>query len=176
MYYSDILYNLHHIYNGQLILQKCNYLYESVDKPLIFTLIKMQENGVLVSKDELKKLSQEFLIVAKETEEKIFNIAGENFNLSSPKQIGEILFTKLQIKGKKNKSGSWKTGASFLEELAEEGIEIAKLLLVHRQVTKLVNTYTEPLVNKINSTTGRIHSTFLQCNVTTSSLSSIEPN
>ena len=176
VYYTDIIYNLHHIYQKQLVLQKCSYLYESVDKPLIFTLIKMQENGVLVSKDELKKLSQEFLVVAKDTEEKIFSIAGENFNLSSPKQIGEILFTKLQIKGKKNKSGSWKTGASFLEELAEEGIEIAKLLLTHRQVTKLVNTYTEPLGNKINSTTGRIHSTFLQCHVTTGRLSSIEPN
>jgi DNA polymerase-1 len=172
---SDLL-DLFEIYENTIVNEHCKYVYECIDKPLVATLIQMENFGIMVNKNILIELGQKFTQEIKALEEKIFNISKEEFNLASPKQIGEVLFNKLEIKGKKNKTGSWKTSASFLEDLAEDGVEIANLILQWRQYFKLKTTYTDSLIEKINPHTGRIHSKFLQCQTTTGRLSSIDPN
>ncbi|MFL1780665.1 DNA polymerase I [Candidatus Hepatincolaceae symbiont of Richtersius coronifer] len=173
---ADWLFSLYHNYMPQLIKEKCKYLYENFDKPLILILLEMEQNGILIDKKVLKDLSKEFFLSLADLEDKIFQISGEKFNLGSPKQIGEVLFNKIGIKGKKNKTGSWKTSANFLQELADEGLEVATLILKWRQISKLKNTYSDKLVLEADSLTNRIHTRFLQSSTATGRLSSIAPN
>ena len=137
----------------QLLAEKKLYVYDNIDRPLLKTLFNMERNGIMVDTIKLKEMDT--LLDAKMNilSQEIFSIVGEEFNLSSPKQIGEILFNKLGLKSKKHKSGSFNTSAEVLEKLAETHI-VPQKLLEWRQFQKLKSTYTTALLNlidKINS-------------------------
>ncbi|MBA8666763.1 DNA polymerase I [Holosporaceae bacterium 'Namur'] len=161
----------------RLLHEKQFYLYECIEKPLSPILAKMEIKGVKVDGTFLKNLSQEFKLRLSELEKEIFKEAGREFLLSSPKQLGEVLFTELGIKGgKKSKSGTFSTGADILEKLSDQGYDIADKILVWRQFSKLINTYTDALPNSINPKTGRVHTTFMMTLTNTGRLSSRDPN
>lgn len=152
-------------------------LYETVDRKLISVLADMEFKGVRIDKSKLAELTREFSAKVTELETKIYNLAGEKFNIGSPKQLGEILFVKLGIQGgKKSKTGSYSTGIEILEKLAEAGHEIATLIIEWRQFSKLINTYTVALQECINPKTGRVHTTFKMTDTSTGRLSSTDPN
>lgn len=162
-----------------LIENKNKYLYEIIDKPLIPVLSHMENNGILVDAKILADLSITYGSNLDDLQNQAHLLAGVNFNLASPKQVGEILFEKLALKGKKTKAGSWKTDIDVLEDLALSdgiGADLANLLIQHRQIAKLKNTYSDKLPLNINPISKRIHSNFLQCSTLTGRLSSIDPN
>ena len=151
-------------------------LLEKIELPLSFVLADMEYNGVSVDVDYLKNLSLSMENSTHRLERKIYDLAGEGFNLNSPRQVGEILFDKLQIPNpKKRKNKKYSTSAEILEELAEN-YEIADLILQYRKYTKLKSTYTDALPSLINPYDGRIHTTFNQTITATGRLSSSNPN
>ncbi len=158
----------------RIFKEKKNYVYEILDRPLIKVLYKMEKAGIKVNKQKLKELDSEFSEKMATTEKEIYNLAGEKFNLNSPKQIGEILYLKLGLKGKKNVSGSFNTSAEVLEQLAEE-YEIAAKILEWRSYAKLKSTYTTALL-EVRDSTDRVHTTFSQTVVNTGRLASSNPN
>lgn len=161
---------------NELIRQGVKSVYEQINKPIIEVLYHMETRGIHVDETTLQQLSKTVVSQLKEAEKQIFSIVGYEFNVSSPKQVGEALFTKLGIKGKKNKTGSWKTDASYLEELAADGVAIAKLLLEWRSLNKLQTTYLNALPSYISPQDGRIHTTYVQTSTATGRLSSNDPN
>jgi len=148
-----------------------------VEVPVALILAQMEYDGVAIDVDYLKSLSDELTKKIRELETLIFEIAGEAFNVNSPKQVGEILFDKLQIAPKKKKRGktAYSTGAEVLEELAEEH-KICEYLLSHRKFSKLKSTYTDSLPQLISRKDSRIHTSYNQTVTTTGRLSSSNPN
>jgi DNA polymerase-1 len=179
---SNLLINLYNIYFHKIVENKNYSLYCNFDKPLIKVLALMESVGILVDKNILYSLSQTFAQQIQTIEKEIFASSGGEFNLASPKQVGEVLFEKLQIDGKKHKTGAWITDSEALEDIVnnekntEVNIKIASLILQWRQLFKLKTTYTDSLMNDINPNTRRIHSEFFQCAVNTGRLSSQHPN
>ncbi len=150
-------------------------LYNEVELPLVDVLYEMEINGFKVDQNILQELSEKFNAILRETENKVYELAGEVFNLNSPFQLGEILFEKLGLKsGKKNKRG-YSTNAEILEKI-ENDHEIVPLILKYRQINKLVSTYIEGFKPLIDKKTGLIHTSFNQKVTTTGRLSSKEPN
>lgn len=172
---ADITLRLYNVLKPRLIKEKKIAVYENYDRPLIAILQKMEKQGVMVDKQKLMSLSQEFDKKLKEYEQEIYQLAGEEFNIGSPKQIGEILFGKLGAKGKKTATGAWQTGADVLENLAAEGNLLAAKILDWRGFSKLKSTYTDALLNLLDKDS-RLHTTFNQTVVNTGRLASSNPN
>ena len=172
---ADIALRLYQVLKARLISQKMIRIYENFDRPLIEVLRQMEDRGIMVDAAALKELSRDFTVKMGDLEQEIYRLAGEEFNIGSPKQIGEILFDKQGIKGKKTPTGAWQTGADILEALAEDGIELAARILDWRALSKLKSTYTDALLPLLDKN-GRVHTTFSQIVANTGRLASNNPN
>lgn len=175
---ADITYQLFQHLNAKIVPdEKVYQLYKTIEMPLVYVLSEMEYNGVKIDKNLLDEYSIELGQKINNLEKRIFEIAGLRFNLSSPKQLGEVLFEKLQLpyKGSKTKTGQYSTDESKLAELEGE-FEIARLMMEHRTLTKLKSTYVDALPKLINLNTGKIHSSFNQTIAATGRLSSTNPN
>lgn len=172
---ADITLRLYQLFKPRLSREKKAFIYEHFDRPLISTLKKMEERGIMVDAAALRQLSTDFDANIKSIEQEIYQLAGEEFNLGSPKQIGYILFDKQNIKGKKTATGAWQTGADVLEDLATEGNTIAQKILDWRGFSKLKSTYTDSLLELLDKN-NRVHTTFSQTVVNTGRLASSNPN
>ncbi len=174
---ADITRRLHALLKPRLREEKLLTVYESMDRPLIYVLKDMEARGILVDKKVLAHLSQDFEGRMAIFETEIHKLAGEPFNVNSPKQLGEILFERMSLPGgKKGKTGAYATGAEVLEELAALGHDLPARILDYRQLAKLKSTYTDALLEEINPETGRVHTSFAQTIASTGRLSSIDPN
>ena len=174
---ADITFRLWKILRPRLMSEKISSVYETIERPLAKVIMDMEKNGVCVDEKILKDLSIKFENDIKKIEKECFEIVGNEFNLGSPKQIGEILFDKLKIKGgKKTPSGAWSTDAETLSFLASSGNILPKLLLEWRGLSKLKSTYTDALPNFINKNTKRIHTSYSMSSTSTGRLSSSDPN
>lgn len=172
---ADVTIGLKDVFEKLLKEEKLDKLFYEVEMPLISVLVDLEKNGVYVDSKILNKISKELEIEMKDLERHIFAIAGEEFNLNSPKQLAAILFEKLQIPiVKKTKTGA-STDASVLEELAVK-FEIAQKLLEYRQYSKIKSTYVDVLPELARKDTGRIHANFNQTITATGRLSSSNPN
>ena len=174
---ADITYRLYKIFNKNLKLEKLTNIYEIFEKPLIEILAFMEINGIKIDCKFLKDLSLKFEKKIKNLEKEIFKLSKKEFNIGSPKQLGEIIYNELKIAVlKKTRKGSFATSASVLEDLAFKGHEFPKLILDWRQVSKLKNTYSDALTEHININTNRVHTSFLLAATTTGRLASSNPN
>lgn len=149
-------------------------LFDEIEMPLVYTLYDMEREGILVEADALHAYGEQLVGRIAELEQEIWNQAGEQFNINSPKQLGVILFEKLQLPGGKKTKTGYSTAADVLEKLADEA-PIVNLILEYRQLTKLKSTYADGLANYVGED-GRIHSTFNQTITATGRISSTEPN
>ncbi len=160
----------------RLVRERGNFVYSNIDLPLIEVLSQIEKNGIQVNKNFLTNLSNEFEQESKKLEKNIYKLSKGEFNIGSPKQLGEILFLKLKIQGgKKTKSGSYSTDSSTLNDLATEGYDIARLVLDWRELTKLKSTYTDALF-RLTDDKSRVHTSFGLANTLTGRLSSTDPN
>ncbi|MDN3203908.1 DNA polymerase I [Algoriphagus sediminis] len=174
---ADITLRLKSVFDPQLKEKKVEGLFSDVEVPLINVLAEMEFQGVCLDTDALSELSEKLEKEIKEIENKVYELAGVKFNLASPKQLGEVLFDKLELdpKAKKTKTGQYATGEEVLSKLASEH-EIARAILDFRQMVKLKSTYVDSLPTLINSKTGKIHTTYNQFVAATGRLSSVNPN
>ena len=174
---ADVTFRLYKYFKTRLDEDKLNSIYENFEKPMVSVLSKMEENGIKVDKDYLVDLSKKFQNRISKIEKQIFIISKKEFNIGSPKQLGEIIYNDLKIaKLKKTKKGGLATSANVLEDLAFSGHEFPKLVLEWRQLSKLKNTYTDALQEHINNKTGRVHTSFLLAATNTARLASSDPN
>lgn len=172
---ADVTLRLYNIFKPRLIAEHKISVYENFDRPLIAILKQMEQNGIMVDAQALVNLSKEFESRLKTYEQEIYKLAGEEFNIGSPKQIGEILFGKLGAKGKKTPTGAWQTGADILEELAVDGNALAARILDWRGISKLKSTYTDALLGLLDKN-NRVYTTFSQVVANTGRLASSNPN
>ena len=173
---ADITLRLWKIFKQKLHLSKVTKVYESLERPLVSVLAQMEKNGVKVDRETLSRMSNAFAQKMAGLEAEIYELAGETFNVGSPKQLGEIMFDKLGYEGgKKGKNGAYATGADILEELATN-YDFPKRVLDWRQLSKLKSTYTDALQDHINPDTGRVHTSYSIAGAVTGRLSSTEPN
>ncbi len=174
---ADLTLRLHQYLKPQLLQARKNTVYETLERPLVPVLVDMERAGILVDRAELARLSADFAGRIVTLEEQIHELAGEAFNVNSPKQLGEILFDKMSIPGgKKTKTGAYGTGADVLEGLAAQGHDLPVRVLEYRQLAKLKSTYTDALQNQINATTGRVHTSYAMAATSTGRLASTDPN
>lgn len=171
----ETIFFLYDIMKDRIDCCKQKDIYYKIENPLIKVLAEMEFNGIKIDVNELNSLSSYFLKKINDTEESIFKEVGCIFNIGSPKQLGEILFEKLNLPHKKTKTGSYSTDNEILEELSEQGFQIADKIIEWRHFSKLKSTYSDILVKLIDKNY-RIHTTFLNTNVVTGRLSSINPN
>ena len=174
---ADITFKLYKILKKRIISEKLLSVYESIEKPLIDVLVKIEKSGIRIDTKWLKNLSLVFQKKLSKIEKEIFKLSNIKFNIASPKQLGEILFDKMGFKGgKKGKSGAYSTSVDILENLSYQGHKIAEFLLEWRQISKLINTYTDSLINEVNKKTLRIHTSYSMASTSTGRLSSTDPN
>ena len=174
---ADVTFRLFDILKKRLDEEKLNRIYESFEKPLVKILSQIEMNGIKINSEYLKKLSKDFTNKINKIEKEIFSIAKKQFNIGSPKQLGEIIYNELKIANlKKTKKGSLATNANILEDLAFKGHKFPRLVLDWRQLSKLKNTYTDALQDHINSKTKRVHTSFLLAATNTGRLASSDPN
>lgn len=175
--YADVIYRLWRVLKPRLIAERMNVVYETLERPLVSVLARMERRGISIDRQVLSRLSGEFAQTAARVEAELQEIAGEPINVGSPKQIGDIIFGKMGITGgSKTKTGAWSTSAQVLDELAEQGHEFPKKILEWRQVSKLKSTYTDALPEYVHPQTHRVHTTYALAATTTGRLSSNEPN
>jgi len=174
---ADVTLRLYNFLIKRLDEEKLNKIYECFEKPMVKLLSKLEYNGIKVDDLYLKKLSKNFEKKLKKIEKEIYSIAGKEFNIGSPKQLGEIIYNELKIaKLKKTKKGSLATNAKVLEDLALSGHKFPKEILEWRQLSKLKNTYSDALQNHISKKTKRVHTSFLLAATNTGRLASSDPN
>ncbi|MBA3676151.1 MAG: DNA polymerase I [Sphingosinicella sp.] len=174
---ADVTLRLWTRFRARMPHERVTRVYEMVDRPLVPVIAGMERDGVKVDREELRKLSSEFSDAIAGLEERICGEAGCRFTIGSPKQLGDILFDKMQLKGgRKGKSGIWSTDVTELERLAKDRVPIAQLVLDWRQLTKLKTTYTDALQEQINKDTGRVHTSYSLSGAQTGRLSSTDPN
>jgi DNA polymerase-1 len=174
---ADVTLRLWQVLKPRLAAEHVRSVYETLERPLLRVLAQMERRGISIDRQILSRLSGEFAQEAAGLEDEINKLAGEPVNVGSPKQIGDILFGKMQLPGgTKTKTGQWSTGARQLEELAELGHELPQKILDWRQVSKLKSTYTDALPGYVNPTTHRVHTSYALAATTTGRLSSSEPN
>jgi len=174
---ADVTWRLHQVLRPRLADEASTRIYQRVDRPLIPVVADMERHGIRVDREKLAGLSSEFARETGRLEAEIHGLAGEPFTIGSPKQLGDILFDKMGLKGgRKGKSGQYSTDVGILEGLAAQGVEMASKVLEWRQLTKLRSTYTEALQAAINPATGRVHTSYSLVGAQTGRLSSTEPN
>jgi DNA polymerase-1 len=174
---ADVTLRLWEVLQPQLVANRMSTVYETLERPLVAVLARMERRGISIDRQVLSRLSGEFAQKAAGLEDEIKKLAGEPLNPGSPKQLGDILFGKLGLPGgKKTKTGAWSTSASVLEDLAEQGNELSQKILDWRQVAKLRSTYTDALPGFVNPRTRRVHTGYALAATTTGRLSSSEPN
>jgi DNA polymerase I len=174
---ADVTLRLWQVLKPRLPAEHVTTVYETLERPLVPVLARMERRGISIDRQVLSRLSGEFAQRAGSLEAEIQEIAGEPLNPGSPKQLGDILFGKLGLPGgTKTKTGQWATGARALEELAEQGHPLPRKILDWRQVTKLKSTYTDALPGYVNPQTHRVHTSYALAATPTGRLSSSEPN
>ena len=174
---ADVTLRLWEILKPAMVAKKKSTVYETLERPMPAVLSAMENCGIKVDPDQLKRLSSEFAQKMAGAEAAAHEAAGRTFNVASPKQLGEILFDEMGLPGgKKTKTGAWSTDAAMLDDLAAEGHALPVALLEYRQFAKLKSTYADALFAAINPKTGRVHTSFSLAATTTGRLSSNEPN
>ncbi|GAB4131421.1 MAG: DNA polymerase I [Rhodothalassiaceae bacterium] len=174
---ADLAGRLHRLLKPRLIDAGLLRVYEHIERPLIPVIADMERAGILVDRAELNRLSALFAEGMARLEAEIHELAGEPFNIGSPKQLGDILFDKLKLPGgKKGKTGAYQTHVEILDRLAAEGHELPARVLDWRQLAKLKSTYSDALAAAINPDTGRVHTSFAMAATSTGRLASTEPN
>jgi DNA polymerase-1 len=174
---ADVTIRLWQVLKPRLPAEAKTTVYETLERPLVEVLARMERRGILIDRQVLSRLSGDFAQVAARLEAEIQDLAGEPLNPGSPKQLGDILFGKMGLPGgSKTKTGAWSTAAGVLEDLAEEGHELPRKIIDWRTVTKLKSTYTDALPTYVNAETGRVHTSFALAATTTGRLSSSDPN
>ena len=174
---ADITLQLKNKLEAELQKYECEHLFYEIEMPLMPVLAEMEMNGVCLDTESLAETSKQFTQRMMDIEKRIYELAGEPFNIASPKQVGDILFEKLKIieKPKKTKRGQYVTSEEVLQQLRHKH-EIVELILDHRGLKKLLGTYIEALPKLINPRTGHIHTSFNQTITATGRLSSSDPN
>ncbi|HBN22207.1 MAG TPA: DNA polymerase I [Holosporales bacterium] len=174
---ADYTFRLFHLLRQRLLEKKAHDVYHTIDLPMVKILALMEHKGVLVDPQILSNMSASFAQHIERLSGEIHALAGRDFNIGSPKQLGEILFDELGLTGgKKSKSGTFSTSVDILDKLAEEGHEIAEKVLEWRHYSKLKSTYSDALPNEISRTSGRVHTTYGLTITSTGRLSSSDPN
>lgn len=174
---ADVALRVWRVLKPRLVAEHMTAVYETLERPLVAVLARMERRGISIDRQVLSRLSGDFAQTAARVEAEIQEIAGEPVNVGSPKQIGDILFGKMGLPGgTKTKTGAWSTTAQVLDELAEQGHDFPKKILEWRQVSKLKSTYTDALPTYVNPQTHRVHTTYALAATTTGRLSSNEPN
>jgi DNA polymerase-1 len=174
---ADVTLRLWQALKPKLVTEAAATVYETLERPMVTVLSLMEERGILVDRQNLGTLSGQFAKQIAVLEKDIERLAGQSFNIGSPKQLGEILFDKMQLPGgTKTATGQWSTDAGTLEDLTVAGHELPRKILEWRQLSKLKSTYTDALPEYINSKTGRVHTSFALGSTSTGRLSSSDPN
>ncbi|HEY2227776.1 MAG TPA: DNA polymerase I [Xanthobacteraceae bacterium] len=174
---ADVALRLWQLLKARMVAEHVTTVYETLERPLVPVLARMERRGISIDRQVLSRLSGEFAQRAGGLEAEIQELAGEPLNPGSPKQLGDILFGKLQLPGgTKTRTGQWATGARVLDDLAEQGHALPGKILEWRQVTKLKSTYTDALPGYVNPQTHRLHTSYALAATPTGRLSSSEPN
>ncbi|HWT63330.1 DNA polymerase I [Brucella pituitosa] len=174
---ADVTLRLWQVLKPRLAAEGLMSVYERLERPLVDVLARMEERGISVDRQVLSRLSGDLAQSAARYEEEIYELAGEKFNIGSPKQLGDILFGKMGLPGaSKTKTGQWSTSAQVLEDLAAEGLPLPRKIVDWRQLTKLKSTYTDALPGYIHPQTKRVHTSYAMASTSTGRLSSSDPN
>jgi DNA polymerase-1 len=174
---ADVTLRLWRVLKPRMVAERVTNVYQTLERPLAPVLARMERRGISIDRQVLSRLSGEFAQKAAGLEAEIREIAGEQFNPGSPKQLGDILFGKMGLPGgKKTKTGAWSTSAQVLDELAEQGHELPRKILEWREVSKLKSTYTDALPGFVNPRTNRVHTDYALAATPTGRLSSSDPN
>ncbi len=174
---ADVTLRFHRFLKPRLVADHVTSVYETMERPLVPVLAGMEWEGVLVDREELKALSRDFARRLNVLEQEIYGLAGHEFTVGSPKQLGEVLFDEMGMKGgKRGKTGAYATGADVLEMLAAQGHDLPARVLDWRQLQKLKSTYSDALLGQIDPKTGRVHTSYAMAATSTGRLASTDPN
>jgi DNA polymerase I len=174
---ADITLRLWMLFKQKLLRTRKVTVYETLERPLVDVLMRMEREGISVDRGVLARLSQEFATKQSAVERDIYALVGGPFNVGSPKQLGDILFGQMNLPGgRKTATGAWSTDSDVLERLAEDGVGLAQRVLDWRQLAKLRSTYTDALPGYVHPKTQRVHTSYAMASTSTGRLSSNEPN